>query len=86
MYKTEYVITNNIKIKNKCYYSLSFGNFNFIFLFLSFIRIFILYFFLLDDSNRYFSYFQDAKNHWHEEDIAVDNVERLRSEKEKEKE
>lgn len=27
------------------------------------IRVFILYFFFLDDSNRYFSYFQDAKNH-----------------------
>lgn len=62
-----------------------FNNFNFIFLILSSIRIFILYFFLLDDSNRYLSCFQDGKNHWHEEDIAVDNVERLQSEKEKEK-
>lgn len=56
------------------------------FLFLSSIQVFILYFSLSDDSNRYFSYFQDAKNHWYEEDIAVDNVERLQSDKEKEKE
>lgn len=63
-----------------------FNNFNFIFLILSSIRVFILYFLLfLDDSNRYLSYFQDGKNHWHEEDIAVDNVERLQSEKEKER-